>query len=393
MLEGVKILSFTHYLQGPSAVQTLADLGADVVKIEACKGAYERNWSGCNTYKNGMSMFYMLAGRNQRDMALDLKTKEGREIIYRLVKSYDVVIENFRPGVMDRLGLGYEKLKEVNPKIIFCSCTGYGSDGPKVKKPGQDLLVQSMSGLVNLTGNGAVSPSPAGTSIVDQHGAILAALGVLAALYDREKTGRGHKVDASLMAAALDLQIEAISYYLNGAEFTERPKTGLCTRFHGSPYGVYQTKDSYITLGVTSYENLEKIFTPGCIKSFTPEEQMTRRLEFDQVVCDEIKKKTTAEWIEIFDKLGIWYSPVNTYDEVFEDEQVIYNQCVMTMNHPVAGEVRVLNHPNHYDGKPAPLRRLPPLLGQHTKEVLAEAGYSETEIEKLHENHIVVSAD
>ena len=390
MLENVKILSFTHYLQGPSAVQAQADLGADVIKMEACKGAYERNWSGCNTYKNGMSMFYMLAGRNQRTMALDLKSQEGKEIVYRLIKTYDVIIENFRPGVMERLGLGYETLKEMNPKIIYCSCTGYGPSGPKVKKPGQDLLVQGMSGFANLTGNGAVPPTPAGTSIIDQHGAILAALGVLAAVYDREQTGRGHKVDASLLGAALDLQIEAASYYLNGAEFTERPQTGLCTRFHGSPYGIYRTKDTYITLGATSYEKLKQLFTPGCLDDFTEEEHMTRRLEFDQVVSNEMRKKTTAEWIQIFEEAGIWYSPVNTYQEVFEDEQVKYNRCVMTLDHPVAGEVRLLNHPNHYDGEPVPLRRMPPVLGEHTREVLREIGYSEAEITAMCENGRIV---
>ena len=152
MLEGIKVLSFTHYLQGPSAAQALADLGADVVKIEACKGAYERGWSGCNTYKNGVSVFYLMANRNQRDLAIDLKSEEGRETIYTLIrdKGYDVIIENFRPGVMDKLGLGYEKLKEINPRVVYCSCTGYGSAGPKAKKPGQDLLLQGMSGLAAL---------------------------------------------------------------------------------------------------------------------------------------------------------------------------------------------------------------------------------------------------
>ena len=149
MLEGVKVLSFTHYLQGPSAAQALADLGADVVKVESCRGAYERGWSGCNTYKNGVSVFYLMANRNQRGVALDLKSDEGRETIYRLVrdKGYDVILENFRPGVMDKLGLGYEELKKLNPGVIYCSCTGYGSSGPKVRKPGQDLLIQGMSGL------------------------------------------------------------------------------------------------------------------------------------------------------------------------------------------------------------------------------------------------------
>ena len=174
MLEGTKVLSFTHYMQGPSAAQVLADLGAEVVKVEAPKGAFERSWSGCNTYPGGVSMFFLLGNRNQTAISINLKSPEGKKIIYELVKEYDVVIENFRAGVMEKLGLGYEDLRKVNPKLIYCSCSGYGSSGPYVdaKKPGQDLLIQSMSGLVSLTGSNPDIPSPVGTPIVDQHGAV-----------------------------------------------------------------------------------------------------------------------------------------------------------------------------------------------------------------------------
>lgn len=392
MLEGVKVLSFTHYLQGPSAAQALADLGADVVKVEACKGAYERGWSGCNTYKEGVSVFFLMANRNQRGIALDLKSDEGREIIYKLIceHGYDVVIENFRPGVMDKLGLGYEKLKELNPRVIYCSCTGYGSSGPKVKKPGQDLLIQGMSGLAALTGPGDHPPMPAGTALVDQHGAILAALGITAAVYDREKTGNGHRVEASLLGSALDLQIEPLNYYINGGCLTERADTGLSTRFHQSPYGIYSTADGYITLSLNPFDKLQKAFSPGALDKFTPRDQMENRIEFDKTVHDEMLKRTTSEWTEIFEELGIWYAPVNEYDDVLRDEQVVYNQSFMTMEHPVAGKITVLGHANRYDGKPVALRRLPPELGEHTFELLKECGYSEDKIKKLAEQGIVV---
>lgn len=383
MLNGVKVLSFTHYLQGPSAAQTLADLGADVVKVESPKGAYERGWSGCNTYKNGVSVFFLLANRNQRAISIDLKSEKGKAIILKLILEYDVIIENFRPGVMDKLGLGYEQLKAVNPGLIYCSCSGYGSSGPKLKKPGQDLLIQSMSGLAALTGNGALPPTPVGTAIVDQHGAALAALGIVSAVYDRAKTGKGHRIEASLLGAALDLQLESLAYHMNGGAFTERPTTGLSTRIHQSPYGVYRTLDGYITLSLVPVEQLREIFTPGCLDGFTKADQMDRRLEFDEVVCREMQQKTTADWASIFEARGIWYSPVNEYEDVLKDEQVAYNHAILTMEHPVAGEVKVVGHANKYDGKTLEVRRLPPELGEHTAELLSAAGYTGAEIEAL----------
>ncbi len=393
MLEGVKVLSFTHFLQGPSCSQTLADLGADVIKIESTAGSFERGWSGPNSFKNGVSVFFLLGNRNLKSIAIDLKTEEGKKIIYDLVKTYDVVVENFRPGVMDRLGLSYEELKKINQRLIYCSCSGYGPTGPYAGKPGQDLLAQSISGLIDMTGRG--DPTAVGTSVIDQHGAILAALGIVSAVYEREKTGKGHKIDASLLNAALDLQIEPLAYYMNAKETVAggRSPTGLGTRIHGSPYGVYKTADGYITMSLTGFDKLAEVFEPGALDGFTAEDQIERREEFDRVLSEQVKKKTTGEWIEIFEKKKMWYAPVNTYEDVINNPQVVWNESVMTIDYPGAGEVKVINHPLRYDGKPLRLKRRPPKFGEHTLEILKEFGYSEEKIRAYKEKGVLAWED
>ncbi|MCI8809718.1 MAG: CoA transferase [Oscillibacter sp.] len=393
MLENLKILAFTHYLQGPSSAQIFGDLGADVLKIESPKGAFERSWSGPKAFVNGVSVFFLLANRNMRSAAINLKAPEGREVIEKLVKDYDIVIENFRPGVLDKLGFGYEALKEINPRVIYCSLSGFGSSGPYKNRPGQDVLAQSMGGIVDMTGQGR--PTPVGTSFADAHSATLAAVGILAAVNDRSRTGRGHKVDVNLVEAVLNLQMEPYAYYLNTPEkiWPEQVRTGLANRFQSAPYGVYETKDGYITISLSKHADMVNLLEPGCLNGFTEEDALSRRDLYDAVIAEQMKKKTTDEWCRIFEEANVWHSKPYTYADIENDPQIQWNKSILTMRHPVAGAVRVLNHPIKYDGEAPALRRLPPDKGADTREILTQIGYTKQQIESLCGRGIVAGGE
>jgi len=389
LLESVKVLSFTHFLQGPMTVQSLADLGADVIKIESLNGAFERHWSGVNSYLNGVSVYFLLVNRNQRSLSIDLKTAEAKEIVYKLVKEADVVVENYRPGVMDRLGFGYEELKKINPSIIYCSCSGFGTTGPYKYRPGQDLLAQAVSGLMTLSGRKSDPPMPAGAAIADQHAARLAAMGILAALYERKETGKGKKVESNLLNAALNLQIEPFSYHLNGFPLYEKSESGIASRLHQAPYGVYKTADDYICLSMTPLEKLAAVFEDETFLQWSNEEQFSEREEINKKVVECMLTNTNEYWIKKFEEHGVWYSVINTYEDVEKNPQVEWNESIFKFEHPVAGNVRLLSNPVRYDGKRLELKKAPPGLGEHTEEILKEIGYGEEDIEQLINKSVV----
>jgi crotonobetainyl-CoA:carnitine CoA-transferase CaiB-like acyl-CoA transferase len=393
MFEGVRVLSFTHFLQGPSAVQMLADLGADVIKVEPPKGAFERHWAGLDAFIDGVSVFFMLGNRNQRSLSIDLRAEKAKEIIYRAVRAADVVVENYRPGVMDRLGFGYAKLNEINPRIIYCSYTGYGPDGPCVDRPGQDLLLQSISGLASLNGEKDSAPTPVGAAVVDQHGAVLAAFGIAATLFEREKTGKGRRIESNLLNSALELQVEPFTYYLNKGPLWERSKPGSGSRYHPAPYGIYRTKDSWIAISLTPVEKLRKALDGNTLAGFTERDEIERREDIHQIVCTALQQKTTEEWFSIFAEHGIWHAPVNGYEEVENDPQVAWNKIIMQLEHPDVGPVRLVRHPVRYDGEAPGIRRYPPRLGEHTREILNDFGYTEDEIQRLFTDRIVAGSN
>jgi crotonobetainyl-CoA:carnitine CoA-transferase CaiB-like acyl-CoA transferase len=393
LLKGIRVVSFNHFLLGPMGIQALADLGADVVAVETPEGGWQRHWSSGGLWHDGQSMLQLCANRNKRSIALDLKSLKGKEIALKLVDTADVVAENFRPGVMEKLGLGYETLKARKPGLIFASASGYGPDGPYVEKPGQDLLAQALFGMMAITGQAASGPRPAGVSIIDHHGAALFAMGILAALVRRERTGKGCRVDASLMQSALDLQAESLVAWLNAPEKPERINAHkhVAGWYYGAPYGVYPTRDGHIALSLIPLADLAEATGERRLAKFTEEDSFTRQDEIGDLIAATLKTRSTAEWVDILEAKKLWNAPVQDYAAIEKDPQVKHMGALITVPGAGAGQapITLVNHPVRYDGQAAEIRLPPQPLGAQTAEVLSELGFTAAEIAKLESEGVV----
>mgnify|MGYP005837441161 FL=1 len=382
LLDGMRVVSFCHFLQGPAAAQYLADMGAEVVKIEPPGGGYERKWSGGDAYVDGVSAFFLCAHRNQRTIALDLKHPRGKEVVDRMIGAADVVMENFRVGVMDRLGFGYERVKRLKPDIIYASASGYGPVGPMVDKPGQDLLVQAYSGLVAVTG--ATRPTPIGLAAVDQHGGALFALGIVAAYVRKLRTGLGTRVDSSLLNAGIDLQTEPLTSYLTmGADRSIlKRQENLVSWFHQAPYGVYPVADGWIAFSINDPEKLARALGSAELAALAGVDRYAERDRYAAAVARAVAGRTLAELAPALEAEAIWWQRVQDYDDLRNDPQLRENGCFVEV--PVkSGKAVLVVHPNRYDGAAPGVRHLAFEIGQHGREILAELGYGPSEIEDL----------
>jgi crotonobetainyl-CoA:carnitine CoA-transferase CaiB-like acyl-CoA transferase len=389
-LEGIRIVSFNHFLMGPVGVQFLADLGADVIAIEPIEGAFQRKWGGAERRLDGQTMLLLTGNRNKRSLALNLKHPEGLALAKALIATADVVAENYRPGVMAKLGLGYDDLRQLKPDIIYAAASGFGADGPYVDRPGQDLIIQAMSGLAALTGTQKEGPRGVGVSVVDHHGASLFAAAILAALLRRERTGQGGRVDVSLLSAALDLQMESLVTYLNGDREDDIRQVGRISGwYYGAPYGIYATRDGHLAMSLGSLEAASKALEIPEAERIPDDQAWERREEAAAGIERALSTRTTAEWIPVLTKAGIWHSVVEDYHGVLRNPQVQHNRSLMTVPGATGTPITLVSHPVRYDGEVPDVRLPPQKLGAQTTEVLADLGYSADEIARFFAKGIV----
>jgi len=393
MLSGIKVVSFCHFLQGPAGAQYLADMGADVVKVEPIDGAHERRWSGADVYVEGISGFYLCANRNKRSIGIDLKTTEGKQVAQRLIAGADVVMENFRPGVFAKLGFDEQTLRGINPNLIFASASGFGATGPMATMPGQDLLAQARSGLMSVTGTPERGPTPVGAAIVDQHGGALLAMGILGALVRRLRDGKGTRVEASLINSAIDLQGEALVNYFAGGMTREvlNREANLATWFHAAPYGVYPASDGHVVVSLCDSSVLAEALDSDGLREVVGVDRYVERDDYARRLASATARFAVAELAERFDRHGIWWAPINYYDDLLADAQLSHAQVFRQVN--VRGRtIHLVNHPNRYDGEVPALRYLALEIGEHTQEILDELGYADDEVKRLLASKAVVAS-
>jgi len=385
-LAGIRVVELAQIMAGPTCGMLLADMGADVIKVEKLPGGDDtRSYS--RPAVNGESAAFMMLNRNKRGIAVNLKTPDGLAVVKQLLLTADVVTENYRKGTLEKLGLGWDVLHALNPRLVYCVVSGYGRTGPYADKGGFDLIAQGFSGLMSITGEPGGAPVKSGSPIADINAGVLAALGVVSALHARHATGRGQMVDTSLMEAAIQQTYwQSAIYFATG----ENPGPTGSAHILTAPYQAFPTADGWINVGGANQANWERIARAigredliADPRFATNAERMQHLAELTPLIAERMRARPSAHWIAEFEAAGVPVGPINRIGDMLADPQVAAREMVVEVEHPKAGRTRALGMPVKFSETACAVKRPAPLLGQHTREVLVELGYDEAAIERL----------
>ena len=389
-LAHIKILDLTRFVAGPFCTQLLADMGAEVIKIESPDRGDETRHQGAVV--NGESWYFVGLNRNKKSLTLDLKSKEGKEIFRRLAEDADVVVENFRPGVMRNFGFDYENLSKINPRLIYCGISGFGKDGPYAQRPAFDFIAQGLSGFMSITGFPDREPVRTGIPISDSIAGLYAAFGILVAWIARQTTGRGQEVQTSLVDATVSFLSYLSAEYFALGKIPQRfgnDHPVLC------PYGTFQAADGYINIAPSGEHMWERLAHSLELEDLARDPRfktntlrLQNRQELHHRVNEITSRKTMAEWIEFLNKQGVPCGPINNLAQALEDPQIRHQKMVLDVEQP-AGKVRALGFPVKMTETPATIQRPSPQLGEHTGEILANLGFSRDQIQEFKKKGVI----
>ena len=385
-LSGMVTLDLTQILAGPMCTMVLADMGADVIKLEKPNGGDDNRRMGPPFIKD-WSAGFLAVNRNKRSLALDLRSEAGRGVFRRLVEEADVVVENFRPGVMERLGLSYEELRNIKPRLVYCTISGFGSTGPARNRGGFDLVAQGVSGLMSITGHPNSPPAKVGVPVTDLTAGLFAANGIMAAYIHALKTGQGQMVDTSLMEAGVAYTVWESSVY-----FAEGEIPGPLGSAHrvSAPYQALRTKDGYLNLGAATQPTWEQLCRAIEREDLmeddrfrNPWDRKAREEELAALLEETFSTQDTAHWLQLLDDAGVVAGPIYNMEQVYQDPQVLARKMLVDTEDPELGTVRNIGVPVKLSATPGSIRRRAPALGEHSAEILLERGFSEEEVEGL----------